>query len=202
MKNYRVIWKHEVDQANQIALALLSNQGLIPLWRFLIVPLFFLDRFRFDKKVRRTRKNLLFTKKLAFTAAREIKSGKERSWELRRIEIKTKEILNKDRGGFYTEKVIKKQLVEIDFLIDYFLQLLDTNQPTYPQMIMAHFKKKGRFTNFLIELQKVEEEVIQAAVTSMRTGNKKERRNWFDKLRQATKESRMKEAEKIFSKSP
>lgn len=202
MKNYRVIWKHEVDQANKIAITLLSDQGLIPLWRFLIVPLFFLDRFRFDKKVRRTRKNILFTKELAFSAAREIKSGKERGWELRRIEIKTKEILDKDRGGFYTEKIRKKQLIEIDFLIDYFLQLLDTNQPTYPQMIMDHFKKKGRFTNFLIELQKVEEEVIQAAVTSMRTGNKKERRNWFDKLRQATKESRMKEAEKIFSKSP
>jgi hypothetical protein len=34
--------------------------------------------------------------------------------------------------------------------------------------------------------QEVEEEVIQAAITTMRKGTKKERRLWFDRVRAAT----------------
>jgi len=43
-----------------------------------------------------------------------------------------------------------------------------------------------------------EEEVIQAAIATLRKGTKKERRLWFDKVRAATKKTKMKEADRIY----
>ena len=87
---------------------------------------------------------------------------------------------------------------EIAFLVDHYLDLLGSNQPSCQDAIKAKYTSKGSYLTFLNRLQKVEEEVIQAAITTMRKGTKKERRLWFDKVRAATKKIRMDEAEKIY----
>jgi hypothetical protein len=51
----------------------------------------------------------------------------------------------------------------------------------------------------LHHLQKLEEEVIEAAITTVRKGTKKERRQWFEKVRAATKKVRLAEIDKIYS---
>jgi CRISPR/Cas system CMR subunit Cmr6 (Cas7 group RAMP superfamily) len=67
--------------------------------------------------------------------------------------------------------------------------------------IKAKYSSQGSYLSFLNKLQKSEEEVIQAAITTMRRGSKRERRQWFEKVKQTTKIFRMQEVEKIYSKS-
>jgi hypothetical protein len=147
------------------------------------------------------RKNLFFTKQLALGAAQNIYQGKERAWEFRQLEIKTKEILNREKKGFYTEKIRNKQLDEIELLVHHYIDLLGTNQKSYVAAIKAKYSSQGSYLSFLNKLQKSEEEVIQAAITTMRRGSKRERRQWFEKVKQTTKIFRMQEVEKIYSKS-
>jgi len=199
MANFRVIWKHEVGQANQIAKILLVNKKVGISWKLLVPPLYLYNFYKFRKDLRFAGKNFLFTKKLAFNAAKKISQGRERSWEIRQIEIKTKEILDKDKKGLYTENIRHKQLNEIEVLIDYYLELMNTHPSKYAEMVMAIYPYRGNYLSFLHHLQKLEEEVIEAAITTMRKGTKKERRQWFEKVRAATKKVRLAEIDKIYS---
>ena len=85
-------------------------------------------------------------------------------------------------------------------MIDHYLDLLGTDQSSYNDALKAIYPAKGSFLAFLNRLQKVEEEVIQAAIATMRKGTKKERRLWFDKVRAATKKIRLDAADRIYWK--
>jgi hypothetical protein len=198
MKNFRAIWKHEARQINAIAHSLVEAQKVKLSWRVLIPPLVIKDYIHYRHRLRVLRKNLIFTKQLAFDVAKNIYDGKERAWEKRRIEIKTQGILDKEKKGYYTDKIRRKQFNEIELLIDYYLELMKTDQSTYAEMIKAFYPAKGNYLSFLNKLQKLEEEVIQAAITTMRKGTKKERREWFEKVRATTKKVRKEELELIF----
>ena len=199
MGNLRVIWRREVRQAKRVASVLMESNKIKFGWRSLLLPFFISDAIRYQRSLHQTRKNLLFTKQLAFNAARNVHKGKEPAWEFRQIEIKTQEILDKEKKGFYSGKIRRKQLLEIDFLMNHYLDLINTGASTYPTMIKASHSKKGTYLAFLNRLQKIEAEVIQVAVTSMRKGSKKERRLWFDKLTATTKKIRAKEADRIYN---
>jgi hypothetical protein len=200
MKSYNAIKKFEFRQTGQIAAALIELSKSKFNWRIIVFPFFFYDFIRYRRRLQVLRKNLFFTRQFALDAGNTIHQGKERAWEIRRVEIKTRDILDKEKKGLYTEKIRNKQLKEIEFLVNYYLDLLGSNQPSYKDALRAKYTSKGSYLAFLNSLQKVEEEVIQAAVTTMRKGTKKERRLWFDKVRAATKKIRMKEAEKIYDK--
>ncbi|MGD8765935.1 MAG: NF038143 family protein [Desulfobacteraceae bacterium] len=199
MKNFRAIWKHEVRQINAIAHPLVEEQKVRLSWRILIPPLLIKDYIHYRNRLRVLRKNLIFTKQLAFDVAKNVFDGKERAWEKRRIEIKTQEILDKEKKGYYTDKIRRKQFNEIELLIDYYLELMNTDQSKYAKIVKATYPSKGNYLSFLNKLQKLEEEVIQAAITTMRKGTKKERREWFDKVRATTKKVRMAELDDIYS---
>ena len=201
MKSYRAIRKYEFRRTNQIAKNLIDIRPLTISWRLLVFPIFIYDYIRYVKRLSVLRKNLFFTKQLALGAAQNIYQGKERAWEFRQLEIKTKEILNKEKKGFYTEKIRNKQLNEIELLVDHYLDLLGTNQKSCVTAIKAKYSSKGSYLSFLNMLQKSEEEVIQAAITTMRRGSKRERRQWFEKVKQTTKKIRMQEVDKIYSES-
>ena len=200
MKPYRAIEKYETRQTDKIAKKLIDSQKIKFGWRTIVFPLFIYDYIRYLKRLRVLRKNLFFTKQLALGAARNIYQGKERAWETRLVEIKTKEILDKEKKGFYTEKIRNKQLNEIELLVDHYIDLLNSNQSSYAKAIKAKYSSKGGYLEFLNKLKKIEAEVIQAAITTMRKGTKKERRQWFEKVKQATKKIRMQEADKIYEK--
>ena len=194
----RNIWHHEVRQANRIANVLIETGKLKFGWRTLFLPLFLADYFRQIGRKRRTRKNLLFTKQLAFDAAKNVHKTGEPAWEIRKYEIKTQEILDKEKKGLYTDKIRRKQLVEIELLLNYFLDLFKADGSSFREVIKATYPSKGRYLEFLNRLQKIEEEVIQAAITTVRRGSKKERRQWYDKVRTTTKRLRMEEANMIY----
>ncbi len=199
MGNFRTIWKHEVAQADQIAKILLDNKKVAVDWKIMLVPVFLYKVYHYRKDLGFTRKNFLFTKQLAYDAAKNIFQGKEQAWEFRRIEIQTKEILDKEKKGFYTEKIRRKQLPEIELLIKHYQSLLESKNTKYTEIIKEKYQSKGNYLAFLSTLQKAEEDVIQAAITTMRKGTKKERREWFQKVSETTKKVRMAEAEQIYT---
>jgi len=192
------IWQHETRQANRVANVLTETGKLKFGWRTLLLPLFLADYFRHIGRKRRTRKNLLFTKQLAFDAAKNVHKTGEPAWEIRKYEIQTQEILDKEKKGFYTGKIRRKQLVEIEFLMNYFLDLFKADGSSYSEAIKAKYPSRGRYMEFLNRLQKIEEDVIQAATTTVRRGSKKERRQWYEKVRTTTKKFRMEEIARIY----
>ena len=198
MKNFRAIWKHEVQQVDRIVKALLENKKVDLDWKIILLPIFLNKVYQYRKDLRFTRKNILYTKQFAFDAAKNISQGKDQAWEFRQIEIKTQEVLNNEKKGFYTEKIRRKQLSEIELLIKHYLGLFSSNQTTYPEIMKDKYPSKGNYLTFLSALQKAEEEVIQAAITTMRKGTKKDRRQWFQKIKETTKQVRMAEAQQIY----
>ena len=198
MKNDRIIWQHEVRQIDRIVKALLENKKVAFNWKIILLPIFLNKVYQYQKDLRFTRKNILYTKKFAFDAAKNISQGKDQAWEFRRIEIKTREVLDNEKKGFYTEKIRRKQLAEIELLIKHYLDLFSSKQSTYAEVIKERYPSKGNYLAFLNALQKAEEEVIQAAITSMRKGSKKERRLWFQKVKETTKKFRAAETQQIY----
>ena len=198
MGSARTIWKHEVREANQISGILIQDQTVEFNWRVVLLPLFLMDVIHYRHRLRVLRKNLLYTRRLAFDAAQNIISGQERGWQIRRIEIKTQEALDRDKSGQYTEKIRRKQLSEIESLITHYVDLINTGKSKYPDMIKAVYPAKGNYLNFLNNHRKLEEEVIQAAVTTTRKGTKKERRLWFDKVKAVTRDARISNIDSIY----
>jgi hypothetical protein len=198
MANSRTIWNYEVKKADKIAGRLLENSRVKAGWRMLLLPFFLLDYFRFKKNLWVTRKNLLFTKQLAFDGARAIFEGSDRSTEIGAIEQKTKNFLNKDKKGFYTEKIRRKQLHEIEVLLDHYLGLLNSDKSNYDGMTEVSYQTRGKYLSFIDTLQKAEREVIQAAVTTMRKGSKSDRRQWFKRVKEISRQTWIDEAKRIF----
>lgn len=192
------IWNHEIKRANKIARTLVETKKVKFGWRMLLLPFFLLDYFRYKKSLILTRKNLLFTKQLSFDAAKGIFQGKDRPFEMRAVEIKTKNLLDKDRKGFYTDKIRRKQFHEIDLLITHYLGLLNSGQSKYDEMIKVVYQTKAKYLSFLSTLQKAEQEVIQASITTMKKGSKKNRIKWFKKVEETSKRAMMAEVERIF----
>jgi hypothetical protein len=200
MANSRKIWNYEVKKADKIARRLLENNRVKAGWRILLLPFFLLDYFRFKKNLWVTRKNILFTKQLAFDGARAIFEGSDRSTEIGAIEKKTKNLLDKDKKGFYTEKIRRKQLHEIKLLLDHYLGLLNSNRSDYDGMTKVSYQTRGKYLSFIDTLQKAEKEVIQAAVTTMRKRSKSDRRQWFKSVEEVSRQTWMDEVERIFPK--
>jgi hypothetical protein len=201
MENSRTIWKHEVRQANLIAKMLLDRKKVELNWKIILLPIFLYRVYHFSKKLRFTRKNLLFTKKLAFEASKNIFQGRERPWEIRGIEIKMNAILSKDRQGVYTQEIQHAQLSEIELLIDHYLQLLGADRSSYAQVLKSAYPTKGKYLNFINRLHRAEAEIIQASVDSMRRGTKKDRREWFQQIKEITKKTRTTEADELYSET-
>jgi hypothetical protein len=135
---------------------------------------------------------------MAFDAAKEIIGGESRAAQTRLIEIKTKKLLDKEKKGYYTEKLRRKQLQEMELLIEHYLHLLNSNGTNYPRLVSATYPSKQKYLSFLNKLQKAEQEVMQAAITSMKRGSKQERLTWFRRVEEAYKKARMEEVEQIF----
>ena len=198
MANTQAIWRHEVREANRISRILIDDQTVKFNWRVVLLPLFLMDVIHYRYRLRVLRKNLLYTRRLAYDAAQNIIDGQEEGWQIRRIEIKTQEALDRDKSGQYTEKIRRKQLSEIAPLITHYVDLINSGKSTYPEMLKAVYPSKGKYMNFLNKLRVLEEDVIQAAVATTRKGTKKERRLWFDKVKAVTRDARKAESDRLY----
>lgn len=194
----KLIWKHEVRQADQIARSLTEKRKVKFGWAILFLPNLLVETVRFRKGVSFLRKNLLFTKKKAFTAARSISIGRDRSLQMGTMELETRDLLDREKKGLYTEKVRRKQIREMELLVDHYLLLLNSKGGDYADMLKAAYPSRKHYRSFLSRLDETEKEVFQASITSLRKGSKKERVTWFQRVREVTAKARMEEAERIF----
>ena len=198
MGNNRAIWNHEVNQASKTTQSLVDASRIKFGWRIFLLPSFLVQYIYYKKNFIHTRKNLLFTKRMAFHAARQINGGESHAAQMRLIEIRTKKLLDKERKGYYTEKLRHKQLNEIELLIEHYLHLMNSKGKNYAELLRATYPSKQKYLSFLNRLQKAEQEVIRAAITSMKRGTKQERLNWFDRVENASEKLRMKEIKELF----
>ena len=198
MGNSQNIWHHEVSQAEKIARSLVKARKADVGWKTVFVPSLTLGYLRSKRTLLFTRKNLLFTKKLAFIAAKEIYRGNDRANEMGLIVMKTRKILEKEKKGLYTEKVRSKQMNEIECLMDHYLRLFNSDGESYETSIKKAYSTKNKYLSFLNRLQRLEQEVFLAAVGQGRKGRKEDRLGGFGKVQAVSVKVRNKEAEKIF----
>ncbi len=198
MRTPRLIWNHETQQAVRIAKTLAGSDHKSSTWRVIIFPLALADRIRSRKTINEISKNILFTKELAFNAARRISEGSDRAMELGTIDLKTREVLKHEQKGFYTEKIRKKQLSEISLLIDHYLKLINAQGTRYEELLREAYMTRKDYRTFIDELEQREADVIESAVSTMRKGSKKERVAWFKKLREASREIRIEILDRVF----
>jgi len=198
MENSRIIWRHEADEADSVARTLVNRDRPSHGGRSFFPPAVIAGFVRSRGKIKLTRQNLLYTKQLAFDAAKEISRGNDRVKQLGIVDLKTRETLRTEAGGFYTEKIRKRQLKEIDLLVDHYLELLNSGGKTYDDMVRAAYQSREQFEAFLVDLSKRENDVIEAAVSTMRKGSKSERVSWFRTVREVTRAVRSEELTRIF----
>ena len=114
MKSYNAIHKYELRRTKKIARALLENRKSRFNWRIIVLPLFLYDILRDQRRLQVLHKNLFFTKKFALEAGKHIYEGKERAWEIRLIEVKTRETLSKEKKA----KNLETSLEELEALVE------------------------------------------------------------------------------------
>lgn len=198
MKNFRFLWRHEVRQADWISRKLIHRRKIRFGWGVSYLPNLLLEAVRSKRNLSSTRKNLLFTKKKAFKAAGEVVRGEDRSIRMGYIEIETKELLDREKKGYYTEKVRRKQLQEIELLVDHFLSLMKTGGNTYGEAVHKAYPTKKHYLAFIKKIERAEQDVVHAAVTGLRKGSKKERVTWFHKVQEVTRSIRMEDVERLY----
>jgi hypothetical protein len=193
-----LIWKHERRHADRIARALLEPPGGYPPRWALVLPSRLAPYLSFRRHLRTTRKNLLFTKKLALDAAREVTAGEDRALALGSIERFTRKLLDRENRGVYTEKVRRKQLAEIELLLTHYLRLLRSGGRNLEGMVRAAYPDRKAYLDHLGRLQEAEQGVIQASITTVRKGSKRERARWFQRVSELSGRVRREEADRLF----
>ena len=199
MDSSREIWNHEVSQADRIARALLEPEERVPLWKRMVFPRALVSHFARGKRIKTTRQSLLFTKGLAFQAAKAVENGDDPALTLGRVDATTRDVLRGEAKGMYTETIRRKQLKEIELLFDHYLKLIKSPATGYDLKIRDVYQSMDHYRDFLRRLEKRESDVIQAAVSTVKKGSKKERLAWYNQVQQKTRELRTQEIERIFS---
>lgn len=192
------IWKNETKSGSRIARILVMGPDRGFNWKVLLSPIQLYDYLNKRRNISVTRKNLLFTRQLALDAAIRVTQGVSLNSEMDAVKAKTRSILDQDKKGLYSKKIRAKQLAEIEFLIDYYIRLINTGRKTHPEMIRQAFSTKNNYKSFVGQIQKHEDDVIRASIVSLHQASKRERQTWFKKLRKVSREIRQQEADDIF----
>lgn len=198
MGKLKDIHHHEITRTREIARHLIEKKKVSMISKILLLPFYAIAILRYRRSITKTSKNLFFTRQLAMDAAESIMQGKDRQGALLDVDARTREVLEKEGKGLYTEKVRRKQMREIEFLTDHYLRLLKTNGEDHGQMVKAVYKSRKEYLAFLKKLNGKEQEVIQASVGTVRTGSKKERMTWYRKVQDAIQDARQDEADAIY----
>ncbi len=161
MGGFRAVWRHEERQAGEIALRLIAPNRSASGWKRRLSLPFWAARLLQWRRLANLRKNLLFTKELAFEAAKKVVQGGDKAREISAIDQKTRDILSREKKGLYTDKVRRKQLQEIELLIEHYLRLLEAGGANYREMIERAYRSEEGYERFLDELRKREKAVMQ-----------------------------------------
>ena len=194
---YNIILSEERRLAKAVARRVVKLPD-VTVWAFMI-PLIFLFNFLRYKRANETFVlNFLFTKKLALDAALDImKKGQSRQDMIARIDDKTSDILASGKGEGYSEKIRRKQMNEIDLLLDHYLKLLEAEGKNYESLVKNTYQARDTYENFLHELTRAELAVNRAAIEAV--GRTETTYELISEMEKTTERVRTAQAEKIFS---
>ncbi len=193
-KKYRIIHTHELKIARLISQHIVKTPELT-VWEILI-PIIFILKFAQINQARDTLvQNLLFTKRLALNAAKDMMLGCSRKEVLKQIMDHTASLIVPSNSGLYSKIIRKKQLKEICILIDHYGLLLNADGTDYYAIVKKAYGTHGRFVSFIERLNQAEAETSQAAKETLGNSVNTERAALIESL---FKQKRMGAAANIF----
>ena len=192
---YKFIHDRERSLANSVALSVVKPKP-IGVWEFMI-PVIFILTFMKNKQIKELLiQNCMFTKKLALDASFEMKqTGCSKEEIIDKIQKKTNDILASDTQGIYSDEIRRKQIKEIDLLINHYLKLLETEGEDYSSLVINAYQSHESYMTFLEQLKSSEKEVSKAAQETL--GDRADAAT-LSKIEKTTDRIRVAEVEKIF----
>jgi hypothetical protein len=195
-EKFKIILSRERSLAKTVASAVIKPNP-ITVWDIMIPIFFFYNLLRFKRSKEIFTLNFLFTKKLALEAAFDIiDKGQIKEEAMTLIEEKTSKILASDKRGVYSEKIRRKQMREIDLLIDHYLKLLKADGKDYASLVKNAYHGEDDYSAFMEKLKQAEKEVNKAARQIVRTQTAID---MLSTMENALERSRMAEFKKIFT---
>jgi len=192
---YKFIHDRERSLANSMALSVIKPKP-IGVWEFLI-PFIFILVFMKNKQTKELLvQNFMFTKKLALDASFEmIQTRCSKKEVIDKIEKKTNDILASDTQKIYSDEIRRKQIKEIDLLIDHYLKLLETEGEDYSSLVINAYQSHENYMTFLEQLKSSEKDVSKAAQETL--GDRADTAT-LSKIEKTTDRIRVAEVEQIF----
>lgn len=190
------IYREERSVAQSVAAEVIGPQKL-GVWDFTMPPVFFINYFKHRRKKEAFILNLLFTKKLALDAAREMAAGSiSREEALDQAAKVTSNVLAADSGGIYSDKVRESQLREIDLLIGHYQSLLISEGKTYEAMLRGAVKDRQSYLDHVKRLNHAEKEVNRAALQTV--VRNESARAFVSRMEKSVEEIRRLDADRYF----
>jgi len=194
-QRYRKILNKERNLGEKVSRSVITSTTL-SVWEILI-PLIFIFKIARQKQIREVFiKNHIFTKQLALDGAAEILKNRVSKEDAKGSIIeKTHHILKSDKSGMYSEKIRRKQMHEVDFLMDHYLRLLNTKEKQYEKMVKNAYVDRRAYIEFLKQLKQVEKETVEAALQTL--GGKADTKR-LTNIQAAVEKVRERDVESIF----
>lgn len=193
---YEIILSEERQLAKAVARRVVKMPD-VTVWAFMIPLIFLFNFLRYKRAIEAFVLNFLFTKKLALDAALDImKKGQSRQDVIAHIDDKTADVLASDERGVYSEKIRRKQMNEINLLLDHYLKLLEAEGKNYESLVKTTYQTRDTYEAFLHELTRAEWAVNRAAIETV--GKTETAYELISGMEKAAKEIRAEQAEKIF----
>ena len=194
---YNIILSQERRLAKAVASRVVKTPDLT-VWAVMIPFIFLFNFLRYKRASETFALNLLFTKRLALDAARDIlNQGQSRQEVLAQIEDRTSDILATDKEGVYSDKIRRKQMDEISLLLDHYLKLLDAKGDNYESLVKNAYPTQDDYKAFLHELTRAEWAVNRAAIQAL--GKTETAYEVISEIEKTTEGIRTGQVEKIFS---
>ena len=194
---YNIIHSQERRLAKAVARKVVKFPEFTGLM-FVMPPLFLFALLGYGRRVEIVTLNFLFTKKLALDAARDIMlKDQSRQDVLAMIDDKTSDILASDKQGVYSERIRRKQINEINLLLDHYLKLLNAEGKSYESLVKNAYQTRDNYKAFLQELTLAERAVNRAAIQTV--GKTEITSELISKMETVADGMRQAEVEKIFS---
>jgi len=195
-KKHHLILSHELAMARSATLQVMKPKPF-SVWEVLIPIVFILGYMRVKEQRELFTQNLMFTKKLAISAALDmVKNDLSKPEVMAKINNETKAIIANVDNDIYSEEIRQRQMDEIDLLIDHFYKLLQMEGENYTTLIFNTYKTKNNYNKFITKLKDAEKKVTSAACKTL--GDKTDT-SILARLESAIESIRQKKTNEIFA---
>ncbi len=145
----------EESFARAVALGVVVKRPLSP-WHFILPGMFLFDFLRRSSETRRYSDLFLFPRKLALNGALNILNGEDRKEIFSWIDDEMKQWLAS--LNLYSERLHRKEMVEIDLLVDHYSKLLRAEGSDYHGLIKDAYPARESYEAYLHQMDVAEKE--------------------------------------------